>query len=700
MKLFEALNIELHNVPEGEKIPYYYETKGFRKNPSAQPLELRSNGTYVLFAETPVYILPSEIIAGNLFSVYKKVDPAILMYMKRIYDGFNHRVFRTNNDHFVPAYHLILKGGINGMLNDIALSRTKHKDELKCVETLDAMEKTLHGFKKMIENYLSKAKSLLNTSEYDNGRLMYIIRNCEALLVDAPKTFGQALQLVWFCHNAFRMENRSAIALGRMDQYLYRFYKNDIDNGTIDRFAVIELLENIFVRLQGDTVNICIGGTNADGSCAINELSECILEAVKNCQVPGPNLSVRLTTDTPDEFLDKCLQSIGTGIGYPALMNDEINIKALSRFGYGDDVYDYCMVGCIENFISGRQPPWTDGRFDTPRLFEYVFNRGVSKFNGNLGVDTGELSCVKTMHQFVCLFEKQLDYYVAEYYGLFQALNNGINQEFFPNPFLSCFCEDCIGKGLDVNNGGAKYPSVHGAVIMGIGTVADSMAAIEKVVFEDKYATLEELRDALNSNFVGYENLREQLLAAPKYGNNDEFVDKYAVWLVDATYQRFSNYKTRDGGAYYICMAANTANISAGKMIGATPDGRLAGEPISDAASPTYGRDIRGATATMHSLSKPDYSFVATGSVVNQKYSPSMFSDEKRPKLLALIRTYFANGGQEIQINATSREVLCDAMEHPDKYPNLVVRVSGYSAYFVTLDRAVQLDILNRTQKD
>lgn len=701
MKLFSSLREELLNPPAGKFAPYYYLALGYRKDPAADPNELRSNAVYSLFTETPVYILPSELFAGNSFSVYTQADQMSLDCHKKIYDRYGCRNFARNFDHFAPEFNPLLGKGVSGLLEEIEASRAAHSAEPDKLSTLDAMEKSLRGFLLLIRRYADKAKELSGNPDYSSERLAFIENNCRALLNGKPETFAQALQLVWLCNSAFIMEGRYAMALGRLDQYLYPFYENDIKNGVIDDAGVIELLENVFIRLEDGVFNICIGGTNTDGSCAVNPLSECILQAVKNCHVPGPNLSVRLTENTPDEFLDRCLQSIGTGLGYPALMNDAVNLAALSRYGYEkEDVYNYCMVGCIENFITGRQPPWSDGRFDTPRLFDYILNRGVSKFSKSLGMDTGDLDNIKTMEDFVRAFEKQFDYYAAEYYAWFQSANNGINQKYYPDPFLSCFCVDCIGRALDINCGGAKYPSVHGAAIMGIGTVADSMAAIEKVVFVDHEATLQELRDALNANFKGYETLHEKLIAAPKYGNNDDFVDKYAVWLTEFAYRSFSRFKTRDGGGYYTIMAANTSNISAGNSIGATPDGRLAGEPLSDAASPTYGRDVRGATASIQSLSKPDYTYVATGSVVNQKYSPAMFSDQKRSKLLALIRTYFAKGGQEIQINATSPEVLRDAMDHPEKYPDLVVRVSGFSAYYVTLDRAVQLDILNRTQKD
>ncbi|MBR6921672.1 MAG: hypothetical protein IKH51_05720, partial [Clostridia bacterium] len=205
------------------------------------------------------------------------------------------------------------------------------------------------------------------------------------------------------------------------------------------------------------------------------------------------------------------------------------------------------------------------------------------------------------------------------------------------------------------------------------------------------------IKEAINNNFEGFEELRKTLLEAPKYGNNDGFADKYGVWYTNTLSDMFDGYTTNDGGAYYTAMAANISNIDAGRHLSATPDGRLAGKPLSDAASPTYGCDIRGVTSTLLSVSKPDYTRCACGTVVNQKFSPDAFKDGKRDKLLQLIRVYFSRGGQEIQINSTSRQVLQDAMDHPEKYPSLVVRVSGFSAIYITLSKEVQEDILSRT---
>ena len=701
MTLFEKLREELKEPQTGVYAPYYYRYLGYQKEPTASIAIERANAVYSLFTNTTPQVYMHELIVGNEHVVYCDADTITLNYAKTVDEQFGRRKFITNADHYTPNYEHTVSVGINGLIKEIDNSMKVLEKEPEKLELLEAMRFTLLGFLQMISNYIDCANKKIDSVGYDNERLAFVIKNCKALLHGAPQTFAEALQLVWFCHVAFRLEERAAMAFGRMDQYLYPFYRKDVDEGRLTREMAVTLLENVFIKLEAKgTFNICIGGMDVNGTCQVNELSYCILEAVRNCNVPGPNLSARITPNTPDEFLDACLKSIGTGLGYPALMNDEINIAALQKFGYAkEDVYNYSMVGCIENFITGKQPPWSDGRFDTPRYLDYVFNNGVSEVNKSVGLKLGEVDEIQTMQEFMERFKQQLEYGAKNYITKFQNANNSINHQYFPSPFLSCFCHDCIGRGMDINNGGSIYPSVHGVALMGVGTTSDSLAAIEKVVFVDKEATLTEVRDALNHNFEGYEELHRKLLAAPKYGNNDDFVDKYAVWFVDYLSELFSKYRTRDGGAIYVAMAANVSNIYAGAVINATPDGRKCKEPLSDAASPTYGRDTGGVTTTINSVTKPDYTKVACGTVINQKFSPSMFEDGKRQKLLALVKTYFKKGGQELQINATSKEVLKDAMEHPEAYKNLVVRVSGFSAYYVTLDKGVQLDILHRTQQ-
>ncbi|MBR5869057.1 MAG: hypothetical protein IKZ21_06375 [Clostridia bacterium] len=702
MTLAQNLRNEMKDLPAGEFCPAYYRWLGLKDHLDAPMASLRAAGIASLFRAPVPHIFKNDLIVGSTFGLYTTEEKTVVEHAKQTVNRLGNRSFITNSDHYAPNYRHTLAVGVPGLIVEIETSLETYADDPQKVEFLCAMRETVEAFRDMIANYAKKARDLMGDPDYHREYLEFIADNCEALVAGAPRTFAQGLQLVWFCHTAFLCEGRYAMALGRIDQYLWPLYRADVEAGRLTPEVATGLLENTFTKIStSDVVNIAIGGMHPDGSTAVNDLSKCALDAVRNGNAPGPNLSARVSPSMPDAFLLECLKSIGTGLGYPALMNDEVNIAALRRMGYAEaDVYDYSMVGCIENFITGKQPPWSDGRFDAPRFFDYLFHHGISRFHGSVGPDLGDIETIGTMDEFMSRFETLMAYGAKEYVTLFRAQNEGINQEYYPEPFLSCFAEDCIGRGLDINNGGCVYPSVHGAALMGVGTVADSLAAIEKVVFLDKAATLEELRDAMDANFVGFEDLRETLLAAPKYGNNDDFVDKYAVWYLDFLSGEFDKYRTRDGGAFYVAMAANTSNIWAGKTIAATPDGRREGEPLSDAASPTYGRDTRGVTATLNSVAKPNYTLAACGTVVNQKFSPSMFEGAKLQKLLALVRTYFKKGGQELQMNATSRAVLKDAMEHPENYPTLVVRVSGFSDYYVRLDRNVQLDILNRTQHE
>lgn len=702
MSLLEDIKLEMNCIPKGEFCAGYFRANGYQTVTNESFVLARAIATESLFCEPTPFIYQSDLIAGSIRPLFVELTDQQRVNIKEILAKYPERSFLTNNDHFSPDYEGTLELGISGLLEKIDRSRANHAQNSDSLELLDAMRISLNALQKRILLHEKRAKELIGAKGYDKSRLEFIAENCKAVANGKPKTFAQALQLVWMIHTSFVFEGRYAMALGRLDQYLYPFYKRDLATGILSYDGAVELLENTLVKIcerrfylrSDDVVNVCIAGVDKNGDSATNELSFAVLQAVKNINMPGPNLSARIAPSTPDKFLDECLKSIGTGLGYPALMNDTVNMAALLRYGYDEqDVRNYSMVGCIENFITGMQPPWSDGRFDAPRYIEYLMLDGQD--HGSLPLDK-----IDTMQQFMKELEKLLAIGAKEYVEWFQRRNTLADPSLYTCAFLSCFCKDCIEKARDINMGGSKYPSVHGVGLMGVGTMSDSLAAIEKVVFCDRQATLAEVAQAMRCNFEGYKDLHQKLLDAPKYGNNDDFVDKYAVWFTSYLSDLFGAYRTRDGGGIYTAMAANTSNISAGKNIGATPDGRLAGEPLSDAASATYGRDKKGATSALLSLSKPDYTRCACGTVVNQKYSPSIFADGKRKKLLDLIRVYFARGGQQIQINATSTDILKDAMEHPERYSSLVVRVSGFSALYVTLRREVQEDILRRTQQE
>jgi len=681
--------------------------RSFRQTYGQTPLTAKAHALAYLLENYPASVYKNDRIIGSRQGCFTaEYDPAELNRAREICGNYGSLHFGTNSDHFAPGYETFLRDGISGTRDRIDRSLEIHRDDSDKVEFLTAQRLVLDAFAVFIRHHAEAARNASDGSD----DLAQAAQALENISENPPSSFREALNLVWLCHLAFLLQGKYAMALGRLDQYLYPYFLHDMDTGVLTAEDAEDLLGCTFIKIGesrywggDDVVNICIGGVTPAGSEGINELTYCVLHAVRNCNIPGPNLSARLHEGMPDRFLDECLQVIGTGLGYPALMNDRVNIPALLRHGYSiEDARDYCFVGCIENFIPGRQPAWSDGRFNVPEFLEAVFYRGKTQLNPHYyGIDCGDLEKIRSMDEFMAAFEHQIDFAAAEYVSVFNNDNGRINYRNYAEPFMSLFCDDCIGRGIDINCGGARYPSAHGAGCMGIATVADSLAAIEKVVFEEKHCTLTELRDAMSADFEGYEILRQRLLASPKYGNDNDFVDKYAVWYVAYLDKVFGKYRTRDNGPFYTAIASNTQSVSAGFITGATPDGRHAKQPLSDAASPTYGMDQNGPTATFLSMSKPDYSLVSCGTVLNQKYTPDMLNDPvKREALTAAIKVYFAKGGQEVQINCVSRETLRDAMEHPENYGSLVVRVSGFSAYFTKLDRSVQEDILHRTEHD
>ena len=707
-----ALCAETRVPAEGTIARHWYRAKGYDAHKDDENVIARAYAIGSLFTEHEKVIYDNDRIAGSQRGLFAPLTKEQVQWADAVCAPYPERGFHTNYDHYAANYARFLSRGVDGIIGDINASLAKYKDDAEKTAFLTAARITMEAFSDMVAGYADacrKKAEACNTPD-EQAHFFAMAGVCDSVAHHAPTTFREALQLVWLNYLSFNYEGRYAMAFGRMDQYLYPFYVADIEAGRTTEEEAICDLASVFIKIGerrtffgGDDVsNIAIGGVRPeDGSDATNALSYHILEAVRRCFIPGPNLSARLHKHTTPEFIDACLAVIGTGLGYPALMNDDVNIPALHRMGYSlEDCRDYCMVGCIENFIQGKQPAWSDGRFNTPVYLEYALNNGCSLLDGvKRGIETGEPDSFATMEDFMAAFTEQLRVGAKAYVENFNRANFIPDSENHQSPYLSCFCDGCIESGIDINRGGAKYKSAHGACGMGIATVADSLAAIEKLVFTEHKLTLGKLRDALAADFAGYEDIRRMLIDAPKYGNDDDLADKYAVWFVDVQADLFDSCRLPDGGRYYIAIASNTQNIGAGREVGATPDGRGRGMPVSDAASPMHGMDRSGPTAAALSLCKPDYTRVACGTVVNQKYTPNMFRDaEKRAKLGAVIRSYFLMGGQELQINCVSKDTLRDAQANPAEYDSLVVRVSGFSAYYTKLDRAVQDDILARTE--
>lgn len=698
----QKIRREIDMSEKGNSIRKFLRYSGYREH-YREPVTLaKAYALEKLFTQCPKNIYDADLIAGSLKGMYSgPLTPGELEQADEICSFYEHHSFINNFDHFAGDYAAFLKEGISGTLGRISSSKKNYSGDPSKQLFLTAAEITMQAFSRMCLQYAEAANTKGKSA---------MAACCRKISSAPPESFQEALQLLWLVYQAFLYEGRYAMAFGRMDQYLYPYYRTDIENRTMSHEECVELLAGAFIKInerthfQGgdDVVNICIGGVDTEGKDVTNELSYAILEAVKRANIPGPNLSARIHKNTPKEFVEACLEVIGTGLGYPALMNDEVNIPALLRSGYAiEHVREYCMVGCIENFLPGLQPPWTDGRFNAPKYLEAVLNNGCCTLTGKpVGLET-EFAQLSAMDKFMEEFRKQLEFGAMEYMAKFRLQNRLFNPDFMEQPFLSCFAHECIERGLDINSGGTLYPSVHGVACMGIATIADSLAAIEELVFNRKKYTLKQISQGLKNNFDGFEAMQRDMLQVAKYGNNEDLPDKYAVWYIDTMYEIFKSYRTHDNGDIYIAVAANTQNISSGKITGATPDGRKARMPLNDAASPTYGMDRKGPTAVALSCVKPDYTKAACGTVLNQKFSPSFFeTPDKREKLYHLIRTYFDLGGQELQVNALSRKILEEAMKNPEDHKNLVVRVSGFSAFFTALERPVQEDILARTEHE
>lgn len=499
---------------------------------------------------------------------------------------------------------------------------------------------------------------------------------------DRPMTFAEGVQLILTVHDLLLADNGGANALGRLDQVLLPLYLAD-DAGRADALdALCHLL--VAVDRYQDITNIVIGGVDPAGANAENPLSGLILEAVDRVKSPSTNLSARLHDASTDAFLRGCVRLIGTGIGFPAVFNDHVNIPMLVGAGIPiEAARDYALVGCVETVVPGRQVPWSDGRLNMPGIFCALMRR------------------LETFETYEALWEALADHLA----DALRAYRDKYEDELarhppadYPLPLLSALTRDCLARGRDVNDGGAEFPRFHGIGMMGLATLADSLAVIQKLVFAEKRIAPRQLSDALDQNFEGAEALRQICLNhAPKYGNDDPFVDAIAADIVRLASHLTAGLTLQDGGRLFSCMASNVQNVSAGASTPATPDGRFAGTPLSDAASPAAGRDREGPTAFVNSIITADYT-AQNCTVVNMRFAPSLFEGEAGVvRMTALLRRFVAGRGHEMQFNVTDNGVLERAMAHPEAYGDLIVRVSGFSDYFVNLAPEVQRDILQRS---
>jgi len=589
------------------------------------------------------------------------------------------------------------------------------------MEELRAMKIAAEALVYYAKRHAEKARELLKKEKDKERRkeLKKIADVCSHVPAHAPRDFWEALQYYWFVHVGVVTELNpwDSFNPGRLDQHLIPFYRRGLEDGTLTKEKAEELLQLLWIKFnnhpappkvgvtaeESNTYNdfalINTGGVKSDGSDAVNELSYLILDVVEEMRIPQPSSMVQISKKTPDNFLKRALEIIKTGFGQPSVFNTDVIIQELLRQGKTiEDARNGGASGCVETGAFGKECYILTGYFNLAKVLEITLNNGADPQTGKkIGLQTGDPTHFNSFDELFGAFKTQLKHFI----DIKIKGNNIIERlyaEHLPVPFLSLLIDDCITNGKDYNDGGARYNTnyIQG---VGLGTTTDSLTAISYQVFDEKQVTLKDLLTVLSNNFAERENLRQTLMnKTPKYGNDDDYADNIMRKIFEAYYNSVEGRPTTKGGQYRINLLPTTVHIYFGKVLGATPDGRKAGEPVSEGVSPVQGADRKGPTAVIKSVSKLDHARTG-GTLLNQKFAPELLADELgQDKLAHLIRTYFKLDGHHVQFNVVNAETLREAQKHPEKHGDLLVRVAGYSDYFVNLTTELQNEIIKRTE--
>lgn len=551
--------------------------------------------------------------------------------------------------------------------------------------------------------------------------LLWIASNCDVVPAHKPETFAQALQMYWFVHIGITTETNTwdSFSPGRLDQYLYPFYKKEVEAGTLDYDKARELLECFWIKFNNqpappkvgitlkesgtyaDFANINTGGINPwTGENGVNDVSYIILDTMDEMKLIQPSSNVQISEKTPDEFLKRAVEISRKGWGQPAFYNTEALIQELLNAGKSlEDARFAGASGCVETGCHGKEAYILTGYLNVPKVLELTLNNGFDKYtNKQLGPKTGNPEDFKSYEELYDAFMKQLEHVINV-----KIRGNNVIEKIFaehmPSPFMSVLTDGCKEKGKDYNAGGSKYNTRY-IQIVGIGTITDCLSAIKYNVYEQKRFTMRQLLDAIDANFEGYEDIRNLVLNhTPKYGNDDDYADNIMLDVFKDVRDRIRGRKSVCGSTYQIDMLPTTCHVYFGSVMTASANGRLKGKPLTDGISPEKGADVNGPTAVIKSCAKMDHTSTG-GTLLNQKFTPSSVSGEKGiDNIASLIRSYFRMGGHHIQFNIVDRKTLLDAQKNPEEYKDLIVRVAGYSDYFNNLDKALQDEIIERTEQ-
>lgn len=638
--------------------------------------------------------------------------------------------------HLAVNYERILKDGLRGY--EKRVKEYKASLDLTDPESIDkycfynAVLIVLEAVRNFANRYSVLAKDLAE-KELNQERkieLLEISRICSKVPYEPAETFREAVQSVWFIQLILQIEsNGHSLSYGRFDQYMYPYYNRDIKNDTIKESEALELLTCLWiktltinkVRSQAHTLssagspmyqNVTIAGQTIDKKDAVNDLSFLVLKSVAQTRLTQPNLTVRYHKNINKHFLDECVEVMRLGFGMPALNNDEIIIPSFMDWQVKEeDAYNYSAIGCVETAVPGKWGYRCTGMsyINFPRMLLCTMNNGVDlTSNKRFTKGYGYFTEMESYEELLKAWDKTIRE-ITRYSVIVENVIDKASERDVPDILCSALTDDCIARGKTIKEGGAVYDFISGLQV-GIANMADCLAAIKKLVYEEKKITKQELWDAILDDFSSPENkkIQEMLIReAPKYGNDDDYVDQLIVEAYDSYIEEIEKYpNTRYnrgpiGGIRYAGTSSISANVGQGMSTMATPDGRNAFEPLAEGCSPAHNSDKNGPTAVFKSVSKLRTNKITGGVLLNQKMTPQMLStEENRQKLELLIKTFFNRlHGYHVQYNIVSKETLIDAQKHPEKHKDLIVRVAGYSAFFNVLSKKTQDDIIGRTEQ-
>ncbi|MDF2611185.1 MAG: pyruvate formate-lyase [Lachnospiraceae bacterium] len=628
--------------------------------------------------------------------------------------------------HFVINFNRILKSGYEGIrkeceehLAELELSNPNDMDKIIFYKAILVVCDAVEIYAQRYANEALRQAGICQ----DLGRkkeLETIAKVCERVPKHPAETFYEAVQSTLFLQIISQIESDgTGLSTGRLDYFLYPYYEKDVREGRLTKEFAEELMDSLWLKM-GEVIEvwneedskffgghpisqtITLGGTFADGRDSTNELSYICLETTARIKMPQPSVCVRIHKHTPREFLLKCADVARLGLGMPAFYNDDVAIVSLMDRGVTlkHARENFAVAGCVEMGLQGQMCHFANsGYFSLLKALEVTLNDGLDPKTGKqVGPHTGDISTLKTYDDLYKAFMEQVQYALKHMVATTNVVNT-MHGRLLTLPFISSFTEDCLGRGKEVHDGGALY-NHDGPQGVGLADTADSLAAIKKLVYGEKVLELKELLEALKADFNGHELTRVKLIKdAPKFGNNDPYVDNIAREVASMYCETVNSYPNPRGGHFVAGMYSVSANVPIGTFIGASANGRKAYAPVADACSPTHGVDKNGPTQAAMSIAALDHAIVANGTQYNQKYHPNTLAGQKGLESLShVIETFFHKGGYHIQFNVVSAETLRAAQKNPEKYRNVVVRVAGYTCFFVDLPKMTQDDVIDRTE--